>query len=352
MIPKRMAAAICVAAYSMAFSLANDGTALRAAPPEAKTDAPANFDMASYLAALSAEGKKRGYKEFVYKKTPQGELRIYFALPADWAPKDKRPALIFFSGGGWSGTNVFSCAKVAEHFAKLGVVVGLADYRVRKHHGVKLDKCAEDARSTVRWLRANCKDLGVDPGRVIAGGGSAGGHIAACTAISDAPNSDTDDLKVSCIPNGLLLYYPVASLVDDRRANGFKQMLGGELALALSPARHVTKSWPPTVLFSGTADIELANGILLHNKAKEAGVNIEMYVIEGGGHGVVNTESRDSGWRECAADFFMRAGMIDKKGVPAILPKELRKYNGEPVEKIMSKPEGTPSKPGRKRGTE
>ena len=166
----------------------------------------ADFDMAAYLSQLSAEGKQRGYKEFVYKQTPQGELRIYFAMPTGWSPNDKRPALVVFFGGGWSGGNVFSSTWVAEHFTKRGVVVGLADYRVRKRQGVMLDKCAEDARSAVRWVRGNCKNLGVDPARIIAGGGSAGGHIAACTAIRDAPNSDTDDLRISCAPNGLLLY--------------------------------------------------------------------------------------------------------------------------------------------------
>jgi acetyl esterase/lipase len=82
------------------------------------------------------------------------------------------------------------------------------------------------------------------------GGGSAGGHIAACTAIAGAPNSDTDDLRVSCIPNALLLYYPVASLVDDPRVERFTQALGGkEMVTKLSPARQVTRSWPPTSCF-------------------------------------------------------------------------------------------------------
>src|SRR5436190_18428271 len=122
---------------------------------EAKTPASASFDMASYLAALSAEGKERGYQEFVYKQTPQGELRIYFALPAGWSPSDKRPVLIFFFGGGWTGGRVYACAKEAEHFAKRGVVVGLADYRVRNRQGVMLHKCAEAARSAVHWVRAH-----------------------------------------------------------------------------------------------------------------------------------------------------------------------------------------------------
>ncbi len=358
MIQKRIAAALALSMGTIALSQADAATGAvstntapatpsRAATRAAKQSAKASFDMAAYLAELSAEGRQHGYKEFVYKQTPQGELRIYFAMPAGWSPNDQRPVLIFFFGGGWSGGKVFAGVREAEHFAKRGVVVGLADYRVRNRQGVMLDKCAEDARSAVRWVRANCAKLGADPARVIAGGGSAGGHIAACTAIAEAPNSDTDDLRVSCIPNALLLYYPVASLVDDSRAGAFKRLLGDELALKLSPARHVTKSWPATVLFSGTADIELGNGILLHNKAKEAGVNFELYLAEGRGHGVARTAPRDFAWLQYSSDFFMRAGVMEKGPVPEVLSGDLRKYNGEPVEKIIDKPDG---KSKRKRG--
>lgn len=339
MIQKMMAVAMAMTVCTLAL----------AQEREAKTPDAASFDMAAYLAELSAEGKEHGYREFVYKQTPQGELRIYFAMPAGWSPDDSRPALVFFYGGGWSGGKVFACVREAEFFAKRGVVVGLADYRVRKRHGVTPDKCAEDARSAVRWVRANSKTLGIDPERIIAGGGSAGGHIAACTAIPDAPNSDTDDLHVSCIPNGLLLYYPVASLVDDSRAGAFKRLLGEELALKLSPARHATKSWPPTVMFSGTADIELPNGILLHNNAKAAGVSFELYLAQGRGHGIVNAAPRDFGWLQYAADFFQRTRLIDPMAAPETPPEALQKYNGEPVEKIFVKPDGDSSKARRKR---
>jgi acetyl esterase/lipase len=310
----------------------------------------ANFDMAAYLDQLSAESREHGYKEFVYKQTPQGELRIYFAMPADCSPNDKRPVLIFFFGGGWTGGNVFSNTWVAEHFTKRGVVVGLADYRVRKRQGVMLDQCAEDARSAVRWVRANCGNLGVDPERIIAGGGSAGGHIAACTATIDAPNSDTDDTSVSCTPNAFLLYYPVASLVDGSRAFAFKRLLGEDLAKNLSPAQNVTQSWPPTVMFSGTADIELANGIVLHNKAKAAGVTFELYLAEGRGHGVARTEPRDFAWLNYATDFFTRIGAIDKQPAPEVLSGKLEKYNSEPIETIVAPPTGNPSRPRNQRG--
>ena len=356
MIYQRIASAIAVAVCALLFAQANDATnaaptnavsatASRLAARGAKKNKKESYDAKTYLAQLSTEGRQRGYKEFTYKQTPQGELRIYFKLPEGWTENDKRPVMVFFFGGGWSGGSPFACVREAEHFAKTGIVVGLADYRVRNRQGVMLDKCAEDARSAVRWVRANCAKLGADSARVIVGGGSAGGHIAACTAIADAPNSDTDDLRVSCIPNALLLYYPVASLVDHSRAGGFKQLLGEELALKLSPTRHVTKSWPPTVMFSGTADIEVSNGILLYNKAKEAGVNFELYLAEGRGHGVARTAPRSYSWLHYASDFFMRAGVIARGPSPDVLSGDLRKYNGEPVEKVFAKPDNNTSKP-------
>ena len=318
-------------------------------PIEKAAHPPADFDMAAYLEQLSAEGKDRGYKEVVYKQTPQGELRMYFAMPADWSPNDKRPALIFFFGGGWTGGKVFAFDKEAEYFAKCGVVVGLADYRVRKRQGVALDKCAEDARSAVRWVRANCRDLGVDPERIIAGGGSAGGHIAACTAIPEAPNSDTDDLCVSCMPNGLLLFYPVVNLLEGRWKNAKEHLsrfgIGEDLAKKLSPSLHVTEAWPPTVFFTGTADIGIPNAVLFHNKAKEAGAAVELYVAEGRGHGVrtiVNVGLKD--FISYAAGFFMRAGLMDKGPLPEMPPGEYRKYVGEPVDRTKIFIKGVPAK--------
>ncbi|HEY6166536.1 MAG TPA: hypothetical protein VI454_00760, partial [Verrucomicrobiae bacterium] len=157
------AAAMCIIAFSQAdaattaaWTNAAPATASRAA----KKNKGASFDPKKYLAELSAEGRQRGYKEFAYKQTAEGELRIYFKMPEGWSENDKRPVMVFFFGGGWSGGSPFACVREAEHFAKRGVVVGLADYRVRNRQGTMLDKCAEDARSAVRWVRANCAKLG------------------------------------------------------------------------------------------------------------------------------------------------------------------------------------------------
>jgi acetyl esterase len=357
-------AAVALAWCSLAFAQADDPAKPATADPNVDQPSPAasppavrdgrknkavNFDAASYLAELSAEGKQRGYQEFTYKQTPQGELRIYFKMPDGWTENDRRPVMVFFFGGGWSGGSPFACVREAEHFAKSGVVVGLADYRVRNRQGTLLDACAEDARSAVRWVRGNSAKLGTDPTRVIVGGGSAGGHIAACTAVADAPNSSTDDVKTSCTPNALFLYYPVASLVDGTRGSAFQRLLGPDLARKLSPAQNVTKDWPTTVLFSGTADIELANGILLQDKAKAAGVSFELYLAEGRGHGVARTEPRDFAWLDYATDFFTRSGIIDKQPARVPLSGNLKKYEGEPLKAITGDTSANTARPKRRR---
>ncbi len=325
----------------------------RQAMRAAKKKTKGTFEPTSYLADLSAEGVQRGFKEFSYKQTPEGELRIFFKMPAGWSERDKRPVMIFFFGGGWSGGSPFACVKEADHFTKSGIVVGLADYRVRNRQGTMLDKCAEDARSAVRWVRSNCEKLGADPNRLIVGGGSAGGHIAACTANPNAPNSGTDDASISCAPNALLLYYPVASLVDGNRSFAFKRLLGDELAMKLSPAQNVTKAWPKTIMFSGTADIELANGILLHDKAKAFDVTFELYLAEGHGHGVMRTEARDFAWLDYATDFFSRIGIIDKQPASESLSESLsgslKRHNGEPVAKIATVPDSNTTQMRRQR---
>ena len=73
------------------------------------------------------------------------------------------------------------------------MVAARADYRAKSRDGVTPDKCVEDARSAVRWMRKNSRRLGIDPMNLIASGGSAGGHLAACMMIADSVDDSAGD---------------------------------------------------------------------------------------------------------------------------------------------------------------
>ena len=133
------------------------------------------------------------HEERIYKKTPQGELALHFSFPVDWKSADKRPAIVFFFGGGWKNGSYLQFVAQSDYFASRGMVAASADYRIESIHHTTPDKCVEDAKSAVRYLRQHASELGIDPGKVVAGGGSAGGHIAACTALIDAFDAETDD---------------------------------------------------------------------------------------------------------------------------------------------------------------
>jgi len=74
-------------------------------------------------------------ERYIYKQTPQGELAMYVHFPKDWTANDKRPAIVFFFGGGWRTGKVEQFVPQAEYLASRGMVTARADYRVKTRHG-------------------------------------------------------------------------------------------------------------------------------------------------------------------------------------------------------------------------
>src|SRR5436189_5010133 len=66
----------------------------------------------------------------LYRKTPQGELFMHLYYPSDWKAGDKRPAIIFYFGGGWKNGAYTQFVPQAEYFASRGLVAACADYRI------------------------------------------------------------------------------------------------------------------------------------------------------------------------------------------------------------------------------
>jgi acetyl esterase/lipase len=225
-------------------------------------------------------------KSFVYKKTPQAELALTTYLPEDWKPEDRRPAIVFFFGGGWTNGKTTQFEPQAKHLAGRGMVAMCADYRVKSRHGVKPDACVEDAKSAIRWVRQHAKELGVDPERIVAAGGSAGGHLAACTGICPGLDAAEEDRKISSKPSALVLFNPA---LDFSAANLAARVGGDEkLVNALSPTKQLAKDSPPALLLFGTSDPLLAQGEAFVKRSQELGHHAEMFLAEDVGHGFFN----------------------------------------------------------------
>lgn len=183
-------------------------------------------------------------EKILYKKTPQTDLHLFLLRPAG-DRSQPRPAIIYFAGGGWTIESVEAQIPTAAWFLDQGIIAIAADYRVSSSAGTSPLECIRDARSAVRYVRANARRLGVDPGRIIVAGGSAGGHIAACTVLPDG-DEPGDDLAISARADALVLHNPVLG-------EGF----GADFFAAhpeFSPLQRVGPGWPPTILSCGTRD--------------------------------------------------------------------------------------------------
>jgi acetyl esterase/lipase len=177
----------------------------------------------------------------------------------------------------------------AADFAKRHGMVGISvQYRLYQPGTATVFDCVKDARSSVRYLRSHAAELGIDPGKILVSGGSAGGHLAAATALFDGVNEETDDLKVPCRPDAMVLLFPVI----DTSATGYGQAKIGDRWQELSPVHHVRAGLPPTLTFHGTGDTvtPFSGAKAFHEAMLAAGNKSVLDVNEGGKHGYLMFE--------------------------------------------------------------
>ena len=232
-------------------------------------------------------------KQVVYKSTEDAkgkpvELRLHVFKPEGWSAEDQRPAAVFFFGGGWVGGTPQQFYPHCRELAALGIVAVSAEYRIKGKHGTSPLACVEDGKSAVRYLRANAKALGIDPNRIVAGGGSAGGHVAACTGVLNGFEAEDEDEDISSVPNLMLLFNPV---IDTSPKNGYgAKKVPGDDPLIISPLHHVRKAQPPSLIFHGDADnvVKIGSIRAFEKNSKKAGVSCNLVEYKGAGHGFFN----------------------------------------------------------------
>lgn len=259
----------------------------------------------------SASGAKKGggpndaARRLCYKKTPQRDLFAHLYFPADWKPTDRRVAIVFYFGGGWTQGNPSQFATQAEHFARRGMVAVCPEYRVKGRDGVEPETCVEDAKSAVRWLRVNQQALAIDPARIVASGGSAGGHLAACTALTPDIVGKGEDPAVSSQTCAMVLFNPVVSVIGAERVHGdFTEKL-------LSPILYLKAGGPPAVLFYGAKDKLLAAGKEFVRRSKELGNRADLHVTPGQDHGFFTEPPFRGQTQQVADEFLVSLGLLN-----------------------------------------
>lgn len=228
----------------------------------------------------------------IYRHAP--DLKIYFMYPPGQLKEDEsRPAIVFFFGGGWNNGTIQAFASQGRYLADRGMVVALVDYRVRTRHGTPPQACVEDAKSAMRYVRKNAGRLHIDPVRIAAGGGSAGGHLAAAAALVKGFDSPYDDMDVSPVPDALVLFNPVFNNAPEPEGYGYGRIKKD--FPRFSPYHNIAPGAPPTLIMLGTKDrlipVEVAEAYA--EKMREAGSRCELELYEGVGHGFFNYNYRN-----------------------------------------------------------
>jgi acetyl esterase len=237
-----------------------------------------------------------GARAETYKTVGQTKLQLYIFAPSDHAATNRCPAIVFFFGGGWTSGSPQQFEKQCQYFASRGMVAITADYRVASRQGAKPVQCVADAKSAIRWVRKNAARLGIDPNRIVASGGSAGGHIAACTAVVPDLDEPGEDTAISSVPNAAVLFNPVLVLapLEGLNLEGFAARVNPERMgvepQKLSPAHHIRPGAPPMIIFHGKADttVPFVTVEAFAARMKAAGNRCELVGFAGQGHGFFN----------------------------------------------------------------
>jgi acetyl esterase len=207
------------------------------------------------------------------------------------------PALVFFHGGGWVIGDLDSHDVVCRKLADEGeLMVVSVDYRLAPEH--KFPAAVDDAIAATKWIAENARQLGIDAARLMVGGDSAGGNLAAVVAISARDGNGPDIAgQVLIYPaidfamthpshrepeTSILLTHSVIQWFRDHYLNGAADVHDWRA----SPARATTLiGLPPAYVLTAGADPLRDEGDEYARRLKEAGVAVTYRTFPGQFHG-------------------------------------------------------------------
>lgn len=224
--------------------------------------------------------------EVIYKTVDDLFLRLHLFLPKQQPSSDKRPAIMFFHGGGFVQGHPAQFFPHCVHLASRGMVAVSARYRLLNKGATSVADCLMDAKSAIRWLRTHAEELQIDATQVVVGGGSGGAALAADAAMIDGWDAADDDLAISAKPDALVLYSP--ALFEPT-------FVPGRFDPQLYAINHIRPQLPPMLILHGADDshFPLAEMEQFRDGMVAAGNTCDLQVFPGE-HGFANYGKDDN----------------------------------------------------------
>jgi acetyl esterase/lipase len=228
-------------------------------------------------------------------------------------PNPNGAGVLFMVSGGWVST--WAAPEGALRRFEPLLTKGFTVFSVR--HGssprYKVPDAAADVERAVRFIRLNATKFGVDPGRLGAYGGSAGGHLSLMLGLDpDRGDAQARD-EILRAASGLAAVVAFFPPVDLRQWTGpsrdFPALdFPAELAASVSPILFVSTDDPPTLLIHGDADklVPISHSQRIHAALKEAGVTTDFVTIPGGTHGFTGNPEHNRRATELMVAWFER----------------------------------------------
>ena len=227
----------------------------------------------------------------------QGERKLKLDIYRPKSADGPVPVIVFTHGGGWAIGMRRLIEPAFVHQVKRGYALVSLTYSLTRKASWPAQ--IHETKAAYRWVRANAKRFGFDPGKLIAAGGSAGGHLACVAALSGPGNLEGDlgNAETSSDVSGVAAFYPPTDLISINNKgllgkHTIEALLGGAVSdqeralVEATPATHVRADAPPLLIMHGTIDqvVPFEQGAAIVDAVNAAGGQAELVKMPGIAH--------------------------------------------------------------------
>jgi acetyl esterase len=225
-------------------------------------------------------------RKLVYKREDGWALELHVFEAKSENAGATAPALLLFHGGRWKYGSARNFYPQCKYFARQGYACFSAQYRLGKGGRTDVRAAVADARSAFEYLSESAASLRIDPDRIVAGGGSSGGHLAAMLGVWATPTRGRSPEGRGVRPAALILLNPMLDLSPCRPDHHLVKQYWREV----SPFHQVDRHFPPSLVLLGSDDPELPvdSARAFCDAVRGKGGRCELAVFEGQSHGFFN----------------------------------------------------------------